>query len=173
MMHSVMFLALRATHVLFAAVWIGSTAYVMLLLGPVVEEAGPAGGQIMMRLDRRGLHKYMSVVAITTMVSGAYLLWRFTGGFDPGVIATHAGMAFGGGGVAGILAGVIGATVVGRSGAQVATIMGRAIAIPDGPEKGVLMQRASALRQRIKGGTRVVITLQATALLLMSVGHYV
>src|ERR1700761_2574912 len=101
MLSSVMFLTLRATHVLFAAVWIGSTAYILLLLGPVVEEAGPVGGQIMMRLDRRGLHTYMAVVAFTTMLSGAYLLWRFTGGFDPAVLATHAGMAFGGGGIAG------------------------------------------------------------------------
>ena len=173
MLSSLLFLALRATHVLFAAVWIGSTANILLLLGPVVEEAGPAGGQIMMRLDRRGLHTYMAVVAFTTMLSGAYLLWRFTGGFDPGVLATHAGMAFGGGGVAGILAGIVGATVIGRSGSQVVAIMTKAAGVPDGPERGAMMQRAAALRQRIKNGTRAVMMLQATALLLMSVGHYV
>jgi uncharacterized membrane protein len=90
MMHTLLFLALRATHVLCAAVWIGSTAYISLLLTPAVEDAGPVGGQIMMRLDRRGLHTYMAVVAMTTIASGAYLLWRFTGGFDPGVGATQA-----------------------------------------------------------------------------------
>jgi uncharacterized membrane protein len=172
-MNTIAFLALRATHVLCAAVWIGSTAYISLLLTPAVEDAGPAGGQIMMRLDRRGLHTYMAIVAVTTILSGAYLLWRFTGGFDPGVVATHAGLAFGFGGVCGVLAGVIGATVVGRSGAQVVAIMTEAVGVPDGPAKGALMQRAAALRQRIKGGTRVVMGLQATALVLMSLGHYV
>ena len=172
-MSTIAFLALRATHVLCAAVWIGSTAYISLLLTPAVEDAGPAGGQIMMRLDRRGLHTYMAIVAVTTIVSGAYLLWRFTGGFDPGVVGTHAGIAFGIGGVCGVLAGIIGATVVGRSGAQVAAIMTEAVGVPDSPAKGALMQRAAALRQRIKGGTRVVMGLQATALVLMSLGHYV
>ena len=121
-MNTLMFLALRAAHVLCAAVWIGSTVYISLLLTPAVEDAGPAGGQIMMRLDRRGLHTYMAAVAATTIVSGAYLLWRFTGGFDPGAIFTHAGMAFGAGGVAGILAGIVGGAVVGRSGSQVVAL---------------------------------------------------
>ena len=173
MLSSLLFLTLRATHVLFAAVWIGSTAYILLLLGPVVEEAGPAGGQIMMRLDRRGLHVYMAVASMTTIFSGAYLLWRFTGGFAASVIATHAGLAFGGGGAAGILAGIVGATVIGRSGSQVVAIMTKAASVPDGPERGAMMLRAAALRQRIKNGTRAVMMLQATALLLMSVGHYV
>ena len=101
MMQTLLFLALRATHVLCAAVWIGSTVYISLLLTPAVEDAGPVGGQIMMRLDRRGLHTYMAVMAMTTIASGAYLLWRFTGGFDPGVVATHAGMAFATGGLRG------------------------------------------------------------------------
>ena len=172
-MNTLMFLALRAAHVLCAAVWIGSTVYISLLLTPAVEDAGPAGGQIMMRLDRRGLHTYMATVAMTTIASGAYLLWRFTGGFDLGVVATHAGMAFGGGGLAGVLAGVVGGAVVGRSGAQVVAIMTEAVQLPDGAAKGALLQRAGALRARIKGGTRLVIGLQATALVLMSVGHYV
>jgi hypothetical protein len=172
-MNVLMFLALRAAHVLFAGVWIGSTVYVSLLLGPVVEEAGPAGGQIMMRLDRRGLHTYMGAVAMTTMATGAYLLWRFTGGFDPSVIVTHAGIAFGAGGVSGLLAGIIGAAVVGKSASQMVSIMTEATGVPDGPAKGALMQRAVALRGRIKGGTRLVMALQTVALVLMSVGHYV
>jgi uncharacterized membrane protein len=172
-MTSILFLALRAMHVLFAAVWIGSTVYISLLLTPAVEDAGPAGGQIMMRLDRRGLHTYMAAIALTTVFSGAYLLWRFTGGFDPGVITTHAGLAFGAGGLSGVLAAIVGATVVGRSGAQAVTIMTQAAGVPEGPARGALMQRAGALRARIKSGTRVVMALQATALLLMSVGHYV
>jgi hypothetical protein len=172
-MNSLMFLVLRAAHVLFAAVWIGSTFYIALLLTLAVEDAGPAGGQIMMRLDRRGLHRYMALVSMTTILSGVYLLWRFTGGFDPGVVATHAGLAFGAGGAAGVLAGIVGGAVVGRSAGQVMTIVTEAVPMVDSPAKGALMHRAASLRQRIKSATRVVIALQSTALILMSVGHYV
>lgn len=172
-MNAVMFLVLRAAHVLCAAVWIGSTVYISLLLTPAVEDAGPAGGQIMMGLDRHGLHRYMAAVSMTTIASGVYLLWRFTGGFDPGVVATHAGIVFGLGGTSGVLAGIVGATVVGRSGSQVVAIMKEAAVVPDGAAKGALMQRAAGLRRRIKGGTRVIMVLQAIALTLMAVGHYV
>jgi len=172
-MNALVFLLLRATHVLFAAVWMGSTAYMSLLLTPAVEDAGPAGGQMMMRLDRQGLHKYMAIVAMTTMFSGVYLLWRFTGGFDRAVLWTHAGLVFACGGASGILAGILGAAVVGRSGSQVVAIMTDAAAVPDGPAKGALMQRAAILRERIKGGTRMIMVLQAVALTLMAVGHYV
>jgi len=172
-MNALMFLVLRAAHVLCAAVWIGSTVYIALLLAPAVEDAGPAGGQIMMGLDRRGLHRYMAIVSMTTIASGVYLLWRFTGGFDPGVIATHAGIVFGTGGTAGLLAGIIGATVVGRSGSQVVAIMKEVAGTSDGATRGALMLRAAGLRRRIKSGTRVIMALQATALVLMAVGHYV
>jgi uncharacterized membrane protein len=172
-MNALMFLVLRAAHVLCAAVWIGSTFYIALLLAPAVEDAGPAGGQVMMGLDRHGLHRYMALVSLTTIVSGVYLLWRFTGGFDPAVVATHAGIVFGVGGGAGLLAGIIGATVVGRSGSQVVAIMKEAAGSTDGAARGALMQRAVGLRRRIKSGTRVIMVLQAIALTLMAVGHYV
>ena len=59
-MNAILFLALRAMRVLFAAVWIGSTVYISWLLTPAVEDAGAAGGQIRMRLDRRGAHRSIS-----------------------------------------------------------------------------------------------------------------
>ena len=171
-MNTILFLALRVTHVLCAAVWIGSTGYHLLLLTPVIEQAGSAGGQVMLRLGNR-LGAYMATLSVVTILSGVYLLWRFTGGFDPAVSATHAGVAFGVGGVAGILAGVVGGVVVGRSAEQMMKIMTESISLADGPEKAALMQRAATCRQRMNGGTRAVLALQTTALVLMTLGHYV
>lgn len=171
-MMTIVFLVLRALHVLVAAVWIGSTVFVSRMLTPVIEEAGPAGGQVMMRMNR-GLTAYMAAVAAATVTTGVYLLWRFTGGFDPGVITTHAGLAFGTGGTAGILAGIVGGAVVGRSAVKVTAVMRQAVGMPDGPAKSVLVQQAASLRQRMHRGTSVVLALQAIALVLMSVGHYV
>jgi hypothetical protein len=126
----------------------------------------------MMRLNR-GLTAYMAGVAATTVVTGLYLLYHFTGGFDLNVVATHAGLAFGTGGTAGILAGIIGGAVVGRSAVKTMTIMRQAVTLPDGPAKGVLLQQAAVLRQRMHVGSSVVLALQTIALVLMSVGHYV
>ena len=171
-MNALLFLAVRASHVLMAALWIGSAVFVSVLLTPAVEAAGSSGGQVMLRL-RRGVSLYMAVLASTTVLTGLYLFWRFTGGFDPAVSASHAGLAFGMGGASGILAGIIGGGVVGRSANGVANLTGQAIGMPDGPAKGALMQQAAQLRRRVKIGTRVVIMFQMIALVLMAVGHYV
>jgi hypothetical protein len=169
-MMTILFLVLRAMHVLVAGVWIGSTVFVVKMLTPAIDNAGPAGGQVMMRMN---VTKFMAAFAATTVATGAYLLWRFTGGFDPGVIMTHAGLAFGTGGTAGLLAGIIGGAVVGRSAVKVSAVMRQALSLPDGPSKGALFQQAAVLRQRIHRGSQVVLALQTTALVLMSIGHYV
>jgi uncharacterized iron-regulated membrane protein len=56
----------------------------------------------------------MAVLLLVRVLSGIYLLWRFTGGFDGGVLATHAGRAFSIGGAAGILA-LVGGAIIGRT----------------------------------------------------------
>jgi len=106
-------------------------------------------------------------------LTGLYLLWRFTGGFDPSVAATHAGIVFGTGGVAGILAGVIGGAVVGRS-AKELSALGALLSRPiEDPARGSCVQHAAMLRRRMKIGTQAVIALQCVALMSMAVGHYV
>ena len=172
-MNALVFLALRAAHVLMAGLWIGSTVFVSMVLMPAIDDAGPSGGQVMMRIARRGIAPYMMILGASTVLTGLYLLWRFTGGFDPGVVVSASGMAFGIGGVSGILAGVIGGAIVGRSSNQVTSIMSRVLGMEESPAKGRLVQQAAALRRRAKIGSRVVILLQMVALVLMAVGHYV
>jgi len=171
-MNAFLFLALRAAHVLLAATWIGSTIFAALLLVPAAEAAGPAGGQVMARINRRGLTPYMAALATMTLLTGLYLFWHFTG-FDAEVSASHAGIAFGVGGISGILAGVVGGSVVGRSVVRLEKLMGQAAGMTDGPAKSTLLQTASGLHRRMKVGSRVVIVLQLIALILMAVGHYV
>ncbi len=166
------FFAFRALHVLMAAVWIGSSVFISAQLAPAIEGSGPAGGQVMATLNRC-LHVYMAALATITIVTGIYLLWRFSGGFDPTVLRTHAGMAFGIGGTSGILAFIVGAIVVGPSGRQMAALMAQAVKMADGPAKGAVFDQANAIRRRIKIASKVVIALQSVALVLMALGHYV
>jgi hypothetical protein len=140
---------------------------------PAIDESGASGGQVLMRVNRRGVTTYMTVLGGTTALTGLYLFWHFTGGFDPAVSVSHAGVAFGTGGVAGILAGIIGGGVVGRSAKAVANIMSRAVNMPDGPAMGALIEQTVGLRRRIKAGSSVVIVLQTIALVVMAVGHYI
>jgi uncharacterized membrane protein len=172
-MTAVTFLTIRAAHVLVAALWIGSTVFMATLVMPAIDATGAAGGQLMARLQRRGFPIYMEVIGVTTVISGLYLLWHFTGGFDPSVSTSHAGLAFGVGGAAGVLAGVIGGAVVGRSGKKLAQISASTMTIADDHVHRALLAQIASLKRRMRIGTRVVVGLQTTALVFMSVGHYV
>jgi hypothetical protein len=172
-MNAITFLAIRSAHVLVAGLWIGSTVFGAAWLMPAINATGPSGGQVMMRLVKNGYATYMSAISLATLVTGIYLLWRFTGGFDPSVAATHAGIVFGSGGAAGILAGIVGAVVVGRSARELSGLA-RLAALPvEDPARGLVVQRSAQLRQRMRAGTQVVIGLQSIALVFMAVGHYV
>jgi len=168
-----LFLSIRAAHVLVAALWIGSTVFSAALLMPALEGSGPAAGVLMGRLNRRGFPVYMSIVGATTMLSGVYLLWHFTGGFDSSVMTSREGLVFGAGGLAGILAGIIGGAVVGRSARALSHLLDGQITEADDHVHRALLSRAATLRNRMKIGTRAVIVLQMIALVFMSVGHYV
>ena len=171
-MGTVLFLTLRVAHVLLAAAWIGSTVFISMLLMPVIEASGPSGGQLMLGLERRGMTKFFAVLGGTTVLTGIYLYWRFTGGFDPEVSRTHAGMAFGVGGVAGLLAVIIGGAVIGRSSKKLVELMSKLPAAPDA-QKAAMMQEATTLRGKMKSFGRIVLLLQIVALALMAVGHYI
>ena len=171
-MGTALFLSLRAAHVLLAAVWVGATVFTSILLMPVIEGSGPIGGQLMQNLEKKGMTAFFAAIGGTTVLTGIYLYWRFTGGFDPTISASHAGMAFGIGGVAGILAVIIGGSVIGRSSRKVLALMEQ---LPKASEaqKIALMKEADVLRGRMKTFGTLVLVLQLIALLTMAVGHYI
>jgi len=171
-MGTVLFLSLRAAHVLLAAIWVGATFFTSLLLMPVIEGSGPIGGQLMQNLEKKGMTAFFAALGGTTVLTGIYLYWRFTGGFDPEVSRSHAGMAFGIGGVAGILAVIIGGSAIGRSSRKLLAIMEQVPKASDAQKAG-LMKEAEALRGRMKTFGTLVLLLQIVAVLTMAVGHYI
>jgi len=50
---------------------------------------------------------------------------------------------------------------------------GKALSLPEGPERASLMAQSDAARQRATTWGRVMLVLQVIALVLMAVGHYV
>jgi uncharacterized membrane protein len=169
---TVLFLVLRAAHVLLAAVWIGAVAFTTFFLMPALEEAGPAAGPVMGALLRRKLHVFMASLGGTTVLTGLYLYYRFTGGFDPALSGTRAAMVFGTGGLAGIIALIIGGAVVSRSAKKMGELGARLAAVP-ATERAAMVEEMSAARRRAATASRIIIALQVFAIVLMAIGHYV
>jgi uncharacterized membrane protein len=167
------FLALRVFHILTAALWLGGAVLLSTFLVPVVEQVGPAGGQVMAGLTRRGVHTFLATLAGITLVSGLWLYWRFTGGLDPAISGSGGGLSFGVGGVIGVLAAIVGGAVVGRSAKGAVALAARAASLPDGEERASLLRTVEGLRRRLAMGSRVAIVLLVITTVLMAIGHYV
>jgi hypothetical protein len=168
----ILFLVLRAAHVLLAALWLGAGMFFTLFLGPAIGDAGPAGGPVMAALGRCGFLTYMAAVPGTTVLTGIYLYWRFTGGFDHAVMATHAGLAFGSGGLFGLAGLIIGGSVIGRS-SRALLALGEKIQTLPPAERGAAAQEMAKLTARADGGGKVVAILTTIAIVLMALGHYI
>ncbi len=167
-----LFLSMRVVHVLLAAVWLGSAAFITFIMMPAVKSAGPSGGQVMMALNRKGLVPFMASISGVTVVTGWYLFWHF-GGFVADVARTRSGMVYGIGAIAGTLAAIIGGGVVGRSSKKAMEVMGRAAPMLEGPEKRALLREVDDLGQRMATFGLVVVILQVIAAATMAIGHYV
>lgn len=167
-----LFLLLRAAHVLLAVIWVGATAFTTFLLMPALQDSGPAAGPVMAALMRRKLSAFMASFGGLTVLTGLYLYYRFTGGFDPALSGSPGAMVFGTGGIAGIVALILGGAIITRNTKKMDALGARMATAPE-PERARLAAELAAARQRVVTFSRIVIALQMIAVVLMAIGHYV
>jgi uncharacterized membrane protein len=169
---AVLFLLIRATHVLLAALWVGATFFITYFLFPSLQETGPAGGPVMGALMRRKLPVFQASLGGITVLTGFYLYYRFTSGFDPAVSGSRGGMVFGTGGLCGLAALIIGGVVVSKNAKKMSELGARLATAPEA-ERGALAAQMATHRARAAAAGRIVMILQMIAVVLMAVGHYV
>lgn len=167
------YLSVRVLHVLCAALWLGGVVLISMFLMPVLQQSGPEGGAIMGRLQKKGLVVFMSSISGITILSGLWLYWRFTGGFDPAIAGSMGGRVFGTGGLLGFTAGIIGGAVVGRSAKKAAELGAKMATLSEGKERAAIAAEIGRHRQRMVTFGHVVIALLVGALACMAIGHYV
>ena len=168
-----MFLTIRVIHILLAAIWFGAAVAMMFFVIPAIKDAKAAGGVVMAGVARRKYPVIMQAIAGMTILTGFYLYYRFTQAFDPEISGSMGGRVFGTGGIAGILALVIGASIVGRSMKKIGDIMAQAGPMADGPEKAKLLASVGPLQSRAELFGNIVLLLMVVAIVAMSIGHYV
>jgi hypothetical protein len=169
---TLLFLFLRASHVVLAAIWVGTVVFTTFFVMPALQDAGPAGGPVMAALVRRKIPAFIASLGGMTVLTGLYLYYRFTGGFDPALSGSMAARVFGTGGLAGIVALIIGGAVVSRSAKKMADIGARLATTPEA-QRGALVAEMNAARQKAATYSRIVVVLQMIAVICMAIGHYV
>jgi hypothetical protein len=163
---------LRFIHVVAGAVWVGMVVFTTFFLMPAVQEAGPDGGKVMAGVQRRGVMTLMPVLAIATLISGIWLYVRAAAGMHAEFARSPVGMAFGLGGLAAILAWLVGMIVLRPS-----MMKAMALAQSLGPSTSAddrqrVMAEAQQLRVRAAAASRVTAWLLLFAVAAMAVARY-
>ena len=163
---------MRLVHVGLGVFWVGTMVFNAIFLGPSVRDAGPDGAKVMAGLMRRRFMDVMPAVAILNILSGLWLYWKMSDGFQPAYMRSVTGMTFGTGGALAVIAFIIGVVVV-RPSMLKAMALGPVIAQAQPQEKDALMARAQSYRSKAMGAGRVVALLLALAAAAMAVARYV
>lgn len=163
---------LRLVHVVLGTLWVGTMAFTTFFLTPALQQAGPDGGKVMGALERRGIMIVMPVLALGTLVSGMWLYQRFYGGIA-GLMASRVGFAFGIGGLAAVLAFLLGITVMRSAMARANGLTEALSAGQTVQERELRMAEIQGLRARGTATGRVVALLLVLAAAAMAVARYV
>jgi hypothetical protein len=166
-----MLLAARLVHIVLGIFWAGTLIFVALFLQPSMRDAGPDGAKVAAGLMRRRFFDVMPVVALLTILSGFWLYWRVSGGFANSYMGSGAGMAYGLGGVAAVLAFGIGVTTMRPAMLRGAKLSQQAAEV-SGAEKEAQLATAKALQSKAAKAGRTVAGLLTLAAVTMALGRY-
>ncbi len=97
-----MMIALLAIHVLAAAFWFGSTILLVAVVTPALAAAGPDAAQVVAPQLFARVPRALGVAGATTILSGLWLYWIVSGGFDSVFAHSTGGTLIGIGALCGI-----------------------------------------------------------------------
>jgi hypothetical protein len=165
-------IVLRLIHIVSGVFWVGAFLLVVGFLFPAVRAMGPQGGRVMQEvMQRRRLPAYLGVAAGLTILSGFVMYGRVAAATNGAWASTRAGMTYGIGGLAAILAVVVGALVAGPAGRKLGKL-GERVQASGGPPSAEQAAQMAALQVRMGRGMQVVAFLLLVAVVAMAIGRY-
>jgi uncharacterized membrane protein len=154
-------LLMRLLHILSGIYWVGTMMFMTGFLFPALKDAGPDGAKVGAALTNRRFPVIMPIVALVTILSGLWLFWRVSGGFQEPFMQSHMARTLSFGAACAIVAFIIGVAVV-----RPAMVQAMALAQSN-------PQRAQLLRVRADVVGRLVTALVVLAAAAMAVARYV
>ncbi|HEX2025591.1 MAG TPA: hypothetical protein VHH92_04260 [Actinomycetota bacterium] len=163
-------IVLRVVHIAAGIFWVGAATFLLVFVEPTMHALGPQGGPFMRHMTAvRKMPTVIAVSAVLTIVAGIWLYWRDTGGFEPDVIATGPGIGFGVGGLAAILAFVLGLTLVRPRVERMGALAGAMASGSPSPEQA---QEMAALQRKLRSISVFNQVLLVIAVIAMATARY-
>ena len=162
----------RIIHVLGGVIWVGSMFFVSMFLVPSMTEAGPDAGKVMAALNRRKFMIVIPIIAILTILSGLWLYWRASTGFNPAYMSSGPGRTYGLGAALAIIAFIIGITLTRPAMVKVGKLTDE-IGKADPQQREAMMAEMQRLRAKGAMWGKVIGFLLIGTATLMALGRYV
>jgi len=141
-------------------------------LGPNAKVLGPDASKFMQRLmGPMRLLDTAITMAVLTILSGTWLVWIMSGGFQSPWFGSAPGMAFSTGGLLGVLTLMTGLGVT-RPSLERLKQIGQEIASADGPPNAEQTAEIAALRAKMGKAGNLAFILLVGAVVAMSVARY-
>ena len=163
---------LRLIHILGGVYWAGTMFFFVTFLEPSLRSLGPDGGKVMIRLFERGYMKVLPIVAILTVLSGLWLLWILSAGFQPSYMGSPLGIGLSSGGTLAIIALLIGLIVMRPVGARIWEIARQLPQETSEATRNALLAEMGKLRERTVFAGRLIFGLLVGAVALMALARY-
>lgn len=165
-------LIMRMLHILLGVFWAGTIFFLVIFLGPSIRAAGPDGAPVMRELLRRRFLDVMPVVAGITILTGMILYWSLSGGMAMGWMRSPFGITLTVGGVASVLAFIIGVFGVRALTLRAGGLTAALASVPDDQERERMQAEIQRVRGRSAASAMWVARLLIIAVAAMAVARY-
>lgn len=162
----------RILHIGLGVFWAGAMIFMAIYVTPSLRDAGPDGAKVAAGFAKRRLLDVMPLVALITLISGTYLYQRASGGWAPEYMRSLPANVIGVGGLAGILAFIVGVSMV-RPAMKKAMRLTQSVSSAAAETREGIIAEAGAQRARAAAAGKVVAWLLAGATVTMAVARYV
>jgi hypothetical protein len=164
-------LLMRLLHIVLGVFWVGAVIFNAVFLAPSLRDAGPDGAKVIGGLMKRRFLDVLPVVALATILSGLWLYWHASAGFQSVYLHSPTGATFAVGGILAIIGFGIGLAVM-RPSMLKAIGLTQAAANATVTERDTMLAQAQALRGRAAGAGRWVAVLLVLTAAAMAIARY-
>jgi hypothetical protein len=163
---------LRLVHIGGGVYWAGTIFFFVTILQPAVQDLGPDGGKVMVKLFERGYLTILPIIATLTIASGFWLLWLFSAGFNATYMGSRLGIALSTGGLFATIAWIAGLLVMRPAAKRIWDIARELPTITDEKERADRLAQMGRLRTRASTSGQIIFGLLVGAVALMAIARF-
>ena len=164
---------IRLVHIVFGVIWVGANVFLTLFVYPAAKKSGKAGNEFLKILPKtNNMPMFMTLSGLITIVSGIWMIYYFSGGFNLSYFNSTFGKCILTGGILTIIAFLNGVFVVRQAGLKLNKI-GAEMEQSNEPPAPEVLNKIELLSNRIIKATAFEALLLLAATILMAAARYI